>query len=262
MRSYTKMENGADLHGIIDGMNSISNPQLGDLEKEQVVVLQRVLKTLEGAGITADIEVEGIKISINSGKALRKERDENPKLWRMKFNFQYVFPELHEGIEWENVKAALEKDAEALEKLDILNENGHDMTVFEEKDGEYVFASAWKSILQISKEHQVVSFGGSVDKYISTFGAPTYCDKNKPSAKKILKSLKAELLTPELYEKFRKVSNGVYGASWLKTSPADLAYGAMIGNAAHTAGVERTWIVNQPISFRACLKVKNPQITD
>ena len=64
------------------------------------------------------------------------------KTWLGDFKSRFdALPQLHKGVQWEDVEKSLKADPESMAKLQALDAKGHAMNVFGEEKGEFIFAS-------------------------------------------------------------------------------------------------------------------------
>ena len=155
------------------------------------------------------------------------------------------FPQLHEGIQWEEVERSLKADPEAVKKLRALDEKGHAMNVFGERNGETIFRSAQTDVTKIAAEHRTIMY----DNQAQT-GHPKF--RTNGNAEQLAGALGVEVADRELYEKFRVVKGWV----WLKTDANTRDTGrAFSGN---YGGVYRNYAYDRDDagSFCAALRVK------
>ncbi|MDP2642462.1 MAG: DUF4256 domain-containing protein [Candidatus Peregrinibacteria bacterium] len=130
--------------------------------------------------------------------------------WFGEFKARFdALPQLHQGVQWKDVDASLKADPEAMRKLKALDEKGHEMNVFGEKNGEIQFRSAQRDVTEIALEHRTIMY----DKQAQT-DSPQY--KINGNAEDIAVSMGVELADKELYEQLR-VQNGWV---WSKTDEA------------------------------------------
>jgi hypothetical protein len=134
-----------------------------------------------------------------------------------------ALPELHKGVKWADVEKSLKADPESMRKLMALDEKGHEMNVFGEKNGKIQFRSAQTDVTKIAPEHRTIMY----DKKAQT-DYPQY--NANGNAEDIAKSMGVDLADRELYEQLRVQSGWV----WLETDAAtrktgDAIYGGNDG---------------------------------
>lgn len=142
-------------------------------------------------------------------------------------------PQLHEGVVWPDVQKSLIADPESMAKLQALDEKGHAMNVFGEENGEFIFASCWTDIEEVSADHKNITHDLKAQKLAEKQG-------HKPSSNAVsiiakimgVKEDKASnyLADPKFHEQLIKVI-AINGGAWLKTDAATRETGsALCGN--------------------------------
>lgn len=130
--------------------------------------------------------------------------------WLREFKARFdALPELHKGVQWADVVKTLKANPDAEGKLKTLDENGFEMNVFGEKNGEIVFRTAQTDVTQIAAKYRTIMY----DQKAQT-DYPEY--QVNGNAEEIAASMGVELADRELYEQFR-IQNGWV---WLKTDAA------------------------------------------
>ncbi len=122
----------------------------------------------------------------------RITKEQKAELKLLKTNFD-ALPDLHEGIKWEDVEKSLIASPDAINKLRALDEKGHEMNVFGEKNGEIQFRSAQTDVTKIAEEHRTIMY----DKKAQTDHPEFNVNGN---AVDIAASMGVELADKELYE--------------------------------------------------------------
>ena len=161
-----------------------------------------------------------------------------------------ALPQLHKGVQWADVEKSLKADLEQLRKLQTLDEKGHDMNVFGEENGEFVFASGWSDYNKVSSDHRNIVYDLEGQKLAESQGY-----KPIGNAVNIAVSMGADVADPKFHEQLRR-EVAVNGWAWLKTDAAtrkagDAFLGDSYGFCRYCAYDERGYG-----SFRAALRVK------
>lgn len=161
-------------------------------------------------------------------------------------------PQLHEGISWTDVEKSLKADPEAMRKLNALDVKGHDMYVFGEENGEFIFVSGWNDYREVSEDHRNIVFDKEAQDYLAKHFPNVSCNGN---AEDIATALGVALADPEFHEKLRKAID-VNGWAWLKTDAATRKSGfVFVGDHYGFAGRYANF-PDEDRSFRAALRVK------
>lgn len=169
-----------------------------------------------------------------------------------------AFPQLHKGIQWEDVEKLLKADPESMKKLQSLDEKGHNMNVFGEEDGEFVFASAWSSYEQVSPDHRNLAYDAEGQRLAKESGYKPNGNAVRIIAK--IMGVKEDeatnyLADPKFHEQLRQ-SVAINGWAWLKTDVATRKIGYAFNG--HNFGIYRglAGSFDDDGSFRAVLRVK------
>lgn len=159
------------------------------------------------------------------------------------------------------MEKALIASLDAINKLRALDEKGHQMNVFGEENGEFIFVSAWRDIENVSEEHRNICFdaegqkeaegrgfgpaGNAVDIIAKIMGVDENVARNY-------------LADPKYFEQLRKaVENNINGWAWLKTDSNTRKTGsAFVGS--DRDGSDNNFALAHFAygSFRAALRVK------
>ena len=142
---------------------------LRDRREETLALVQRLLAS---AGIQVTFSTpeadEPNELAVELGQAVAPDTELSPEqqeqAWLGAFKPALMrSPQLHKGIEWTDVEKSLKADPEAMRKLQALDEKGHEMNVFGEKNGEIQFRSAQTDVTKIAPEHRTIMFDKSPD---------------------------------------------------------------------------------------------------
>ncbi len=174
----------------------------------------------------------------------RLTKEQKAELKLLKANFDSL-PDLHEGIKWEEVEKALIASPDAINKLMALDEKGHEMTVFGEKNGEIQFRSAQTDVTKIAEEHRTIMYDKKAQTDYPHFNV-------NGNTEDLAKSMGVELADEELYEKLR-VKNG---RVWLKTDAATRKTGYAFNGSYDGISKKFANYRNVIGSFCAALRVK------
>jgi len=161
-------------------------------------------------------------------------------------------PQLHEGVQWTDVEKSLKADPESMRKLQVLDEKGHDMNVFGQENGEFVFASGWNNYEQVSADHRNIVFDQQAQDYLEKHYP---AERFNGNAMDITKELGVDLADTKFHQQLIRAIQ-VNGWAWLKTDEAKRAVGcAFVG---YFRGVNGDSADNHNASgsFRAALRVK------
>jgi hypothetical protein len=168
-----------------------------------------------------------------------------------------AMPQLHEGIEWVDVKKALLAAPEMLNKLAAFDEKGHEMNVFGEENGEFVIASAWTDVEKVAEDHRNICF----DAEGQTFAERRGDNPNGNAVDIIAKIMGVKedeardyLADKELNDQLRKLVV-LNGWAWLKTDAATRKFGVAFNG---YVGIYRGDVDDHNVngSFRVALRVK------
>jgi len=138
---------------------------------------------------------------------------------------------------------------EQLRKLQTLDEKGHNMNVFGEENGEFIFVSAWRDYKKVSPDHRNIAYDLEGQELAKQYGYNPH-----GNAVDIIKSIGADLADPKFHEQLRR-EIAVNGWAWLKTDAAtrktgDAFDGFNDGTTRHAA-----YFCYADSSFRAALRV-------
>lgn len=153
--------------------------------------------------------------------------------------------QLHVDIEWADVEKSLRANPEDMRKLQALDEKGHEMNVFGEKNGEIQFRSAQTDVTEIASEHRTIKYDKKAKTDYSQY-------KVNGNAEDIAASMGVELADNELYEQLR-VKNGWV---WLKTDAATRQTGLAFDGNFNGVGRRGADLHGSDGSFCAALRVK------
>ncbi|MDP2642407.1 MAG: DUF4256 domain-containing protein [Candidatus Peregrinibacteria bacterium] len=171
--------------------------------------------------------------------------------WFGEFKARFdALPQLHKGVQWADVEKSLKADPEQLRKLQTLDEKGHDMNVFGEENGEFVFASGWSDYNKVSSDHRNIAYDLEGQKLAESQGY-----KPTGNAVDIAVSMGADVADPKFHEQLRR-EVAVNGWAWLKTDATTRKAGLAFHGYAY--GFHR-FSANRHSdngSFRAALRVK------
>lgn len=188
---------------------------------------------------------------------LSPEAMNNRWLATLKYRFD-ALSQLHKGVQWADVKTSLLADPEAMRKLRTLDENGHNMNVFGEENGEFIFASAWDNYENISADHRNIAYDPAGQKEAEKLGYSPNGNAVSIIAKIMgCKEKKASnyLADEELYKQLIAAIR-VRGRSWLQTDAATRKAGnALSGNSDDVLKVHAEGYLPYG-SFRVALRVK------
>ena len=145
----------------------------------------------------------------------RLTKEQKAELKLLKTNFD-ALPQLHEGTNWADVEKALKKSPDAINKLRALDEKGHQMNVFGEENGEFIFVSAWTDVENVSEEHRNICFDADGQKKAEGRG-----EKPRGNAVDIIAKIMSVdedvarnyLADPKYFEQLSIIK----GWAWLKT---------------------------------------------
>lgn len=187
--------------------------------RKRVARAMRIAKVPRGAKGKSlrEITKKGFASGVEGKKELSPE-EITKYLGEFKVRFD-ALPGLHKGVKWVDVEKSLKADPESMKKLMALDEKGHEMNVFGEKNGEIQFRSAQTDVTKIAAEHRTIMY----DKKAQT-DYPDY--RTNGNAENIVKSMGIELADSELYQRFIIEKGWV----WLKTDvdtrkPGNAFYG-------------------------------------
>ena len=211
-------------------------------------------KLLAMAGYTSEkaaAELQPVLESKGTTKELSTEEVEKAWLGEFKARFDAI-PLLHKGIQWIDVEKSLKADPESMAKLQALDAKGHEMNVFGEGNGEFIFASAWDSYEKVSMDHRSIVFDKEAQELLEREHPDEKCNGN---ATDMVKALGVDLADPNLNQRLVKEVL-VIGWAWFKTDAATRKSGkAFYGNKFE---IDKRPADNEHIngSFRAELRVK------
>ncbi len=199
---------------------------------------------------------EETHVTLNAAARVGDEgkRELSPeRVWLGQFKARFdSLPQLHEGVQWTDVEKSLKAYPESTAKLRALDAKGHNINVFGEENGEFVFASAWNTYGQVSLDHRNIVFDKPAQEYLTKHFPSQKCNGN---ATDIVLSIGADLADQELHEQLRKVI-AVSGWAWLRTDAATKKTGSAL--CGYGDGVNGYDADNHDAggSFRAALRVK------
>jgi hypothetical protein len=190
---------------------------------------------------------------IAAGKLLSPEQQQK-FLGPLKSRFD-ALPQLHRGVQWTDVEKSLKADPESMAKLQALDAKGHKMNVFGEENGEFVFASGWNNVEEVSEDHRNVVFDKEAQEYREEKYPKKKCNGN---ATDIVKALGVNLADPKFHEQLRKaVDVDGLAWAWLKTDASTRKSGyAVAGNKIFGIYGDHAREHDDLGSFRASLRVK------
>jgi len=152
--------------------------------------------------------------------------------WFGEFKVRFdAFAILHPGVQWVDVEKSLKADPEAMKKLRALDEKGHNMNVFGEENGGFVFVSGWSDYREVSLDHRNIVF----DDAIGLAGV--------------------DLADQKFHEQLRKVVD-LNGWAWLNTDTTMRKSGEAFVGLRNGIGRCQLDYRTSSGSFRAMLKVK------
>jgi hypothetical protein len=187
---------------------------------------------------------------------LRLTKEQKVELEGLKKRF-VAMPQLHEGIEWVDVKKALLAAPEMIDKLAALDEKGHEMNVLGLENGEFVIASAWTDFEKVAEDHRNICFDAEGQKIAEERGY----NPNGNAVDIIAKIMGVKedeardyLADEKFYEKLRKLVV-LNGWAWLKTDAATRKFGVAFNG---YVGIYRGDVDDHNVngSFRVALRVK------
>jgi hypothetical protein len=133
---------------------------------------------------------------------------------------------LHPGIKFEDVKRSLLLDPKSMEIFMFLDSFGHEMNVFGEEDGTFIFVSAWLDFKNVSPEHRWLIYDSLAKNEKEDYLNPL-C---RGDATSIVHQLGVSLAYAKYHLKLIELYL-VRGRAWLHTSRSDRIKGnANIGN--------------------------------
>jgi hypothetical protein len=189
-------------------------------------------------------------------KELSPEEAETAWLGELRTRFD-ALSQLHEGIQWEDVEKFLRADVEAMSKLRALDEKGHQMNLFGEENGEFVFISGWANSSEVAADHRNITFDPEGQKEAEEKGS-------KPNGNALsiiagimgVKEDEAEkyLADPEFHEQLLKVRS-VNGWAWLKTDAHIRGYGQALNGGCDGFNRNILHSHDDGTSFRAELRI-------
>ncbi len=239
---------------VADGKTAVDQDDVREGDLENTILRTRVEGILDLATSDEakhDIKPTGEASNQSEAQPTELTPEQKEQAWFVKFKVRFEsLPELHQGVEWADVEESLKADPEQLRKLQALDEKGHDMNVFGEENGEFVFASGWSDYNKVSTEHRNIAYDLEGQKLAEKQG---YTPAG--NAVDIAESMGADLADPKFHEQLRK-EIAVNGWAWLKTDAATRTIGvAFIGN---YVGIRRDAADTHYDrgSFRAALRVK------
>jgi len=175
---------------------------------------------------------KAIKAAVFASES-KKELSPEQVAWlgELKTRFD-ALPQLHKGVEWADVEKSLRADPESMARLQALDEKGHKMNVFGEKNGEFIFVSAWDNYEQVAPDHRNIAYDTEGQKLAEKNGYKP--NGNAVSIIARIMSVKEDeavnyLADPGFHEQLRKAI-AVNGWAWLKTNAAIRKAGAFTGD--------------------------------
>jgi len=189
----------------------------------------------------------------------RLTKEQLAEIALLKTNFD-ALPKLHEGIKWVDVEKALKKYPDTINKLRAFDEKGHQMNVFGEENGEFIFASAWRDYENVSEDHRNICFDAEGQKQAEGLGF-----KPTGNAVDIIAKImgvqedvaRDYLADPKYYEQLREaVENNMKGWAWMKTDAYTRKTGSAFDGDYTGVGKNRADSRDVNGSFCAALRVK------
>lgn len=226
---------------------------LRDRREETLALVQRLLLS---AGIQGTFSIPEADKPNEIGVELVVPTVRNAELspeqaWFGQFKTRFeALPQLHKDVQWADVEKSLKADSESMKKLQALDAKGHNMNVFGEENGEFVFVSGWSDYAQVSADHRNIAYDLEGQKLAETNGF-----KPTGNAVDIATLIGVDLADTKFHEALRKAI-AVNGWAWLKTDAATRTTGfAFFGL---NVGVYRSSAHRYDAagSFRAALRVK------
>ena len=112
-------------------------------------------------GLLKDIPVWANK-NISETEPLEPKKELSPEqveawLGELKTRFD-ALPELHKGVQWADVEKSLRADPKSMRQLREFDEKGHEMNVFGEENGKFIFVSGWDSYKKVATDHRNITF--------------------------------------------------------------------------------------------------------
>ncbi len=189
----------------------------------------------------------------------RLTKEQKAELKLLKTNFD-ALPKLHEGIKWEEVEKSLIASPDAINKLKALDEKGHQMNVFGEENGKFIFVSAWTDYENVSDEHRNICFDAEGQTLAKSQGeAPTgnavdIIAKIMGVKEDVARNFLAESRYHE--QLMEVVENNLNGWAWLKTDVITRKAGFAFDSYFNGLNQNFASSSNDDGSFRAALRVK------
>ncbi|MBI4994502.1 DUF4256 domain-containing protein [Candidatus Peregrinibacteria bacterium] len=175
------------------------------------------------------------------------------QVWFGEFKRRFdALPQLHEGVQWIDVEKSLRADPEATRKLQALDEKGHNMNIFGEENGEFVFASGWGDVNKVSADHKHIVFDEAAQRHPEEHCLGESCNGN---ATDIAKALGVDLADTKFHEQLRRAI-AVNGWAWLKTESAIRKTGLAFYGSSFGISGRAAYDHNDFGSLRAALRVK------
>lgn len=121
-----------------------------------------------------------------------------------------ALPQLHQGIEWEDVERSLDANPEFKAKIIKLDFKGHKMNVFGERNGELIFVSGWDDVRRVSFDHRNVVYDKSAQADKDAYGS-------SGNAVDIAESLGGNLAYPEFNRYLTESGVKILGWAYFRT---------------------------------------------
>lgn len=205
-----------------------------------------------------DDDIEALQAAVEAEISAAELSPEQVWLGELKVRFD-ALQQLHEGIQWTDVKRSLLAAPESMGKLRALDEKGHRMNVFGEEGDEFIFVSGWNNHEQVASDHKNITYDLKGQKLAESQGR----HPNDNAISIIAKIMDVEedeannyLADPKFHEQLRRVM-AVHGFAWFKTDAVTRMTGDAFcggGNAIYYQNFAHDH--NDHGSFRAELRVK------
>lgn len=229
-------------------VSELARKRVGFSKAIKAVIAPRGAKGKNLRAVTQKGPVSGVE---NKKGLLSSEKvDEYLSEFKNRFDEFLQVHVLHS--EWADVEKSLRADPEAIAKLYALDEKGHKMNVFSDKNGEFKFVSMWDNCYEVSEKHRNIVFDKEAQDLLAKKFPYKKCNGN---ATDLAEELGVDLADPNIYEELREEIKS-NGWAWLKTDAAIRKRGvAFVGNP-YGVGEDRVSEGDIKGSFRASLRVK------
>ena len=224
-------EERARLKSILEGfkayMAALAKDPFGLYGVKYIDKIEELLQSPDPSKVRGEIrKVLGTYLGSYCSKDMEVVERAKLELWLTDLEKHFnAIPELHEGINFADVEKSLRADPVAMKKLFELDKMGHEMNVFGEENGEYIFASGWRDeakIMRINEQYFHDNGEFAYDQEYSEYAWKNlynYRLGRVPNAVSLTRSLGVDMADSSLHEKLRKAVP-IKGRAWLKTDPA------------------------------------------